>query len=164
VVNSSEMMSAVAKMRAREATLLTAARTLEPSQLQLRMPYIAPITLPPSPLVQNLEANQASEFCKRLSKWIDEFDRTLDAEHEVGVRLVSFGQTVVFHLEGIRCWNPSLILFIGRTDEGHPVELIQHVTQISILLMTLPRRNPGEPKQPIGFLSETSEDNPGHDG
>lgn len=154
MVNSSEMMSAVAKMREMEATLRTNARMSEPSQLQLLMPDIRPIKLPPNPLVQNLEANQASEFGKRLSKWIDEFDLTLDAENEVGVRLVSFGQTVVFHLEGIRSWNPSLILFVGRTEEGHPVELIQHVTQISILLMVLPRKNPKEPKKPIGFKSE----------
>ncbi len=98
--------------------------------------------------------NLASEFYRRLVEWINNFDSTLDAQHEVGVRLVSFGQTVTFHLIDISYWNPSLISFIGTTNEGEPVELIQHVSQISILLMKLPRLNPDKPKKKIGFLSE----------
>lgn len=81
----------------------------------------------------------------------------LDNEHEVGVRLVNFGQTVVFSLEDMRYCDPSLISFIGRTQEGQPVELIQHVNQISILLMKLPRQYPTEPKKPIGFRVEERE-------
>lgn len=81
----------------------------------------------------------------------------LDNEHEVGVRLVNFGQTVVFSLEDMRYCDPSLISFIGRTQEGQPVEFIQHVNQISILLMKLPRQYPAEPKRPIGFRLEERE-------
>lgn len=96
--------------------------------------------------------NLASEFYMRLSKWINDFDSTLDQEHEVGVRLVSFGQTVVFHLEDISYWNPSLISFLGFTEDGQPVELIQHVSQISILLMKLKRPDPTKPRSKIGFI------------
>lgn len=97
--------------------------------------------------------NLASEFHDRLINWINDFDADLDANHEVGVRLVSFGTTVVFHLENIGYWNPSLISFSGKTDDGEPVELIQHVSQISILLMKLPRLDPTQPKKKIGFLN-----------
>jgi len=102
-------------------------------------------------LVKMAQANVASEFHKRLAKWIEGFDATLDNAHEVGVRLVSFGQTVVFHLEGMDSWDPSLILFHGHTEEGQPVELIQHVSQISILLTKLPRADPSKPKHPMGL-------------
>jgi len=98
--------------------------------------------------------NAASEFYTRLVEWINGFDASLDMGHEVGVRLVSFGQAVVFHLEDIGYWDPSLISFRGRTTDDEPVELIQHVSQISILLMKVPRKNPGEPKKPIGFHSD----------
>jgi hypothetical protein len=81
----------------------------------------------------------------------------LDNEHEVGVRVVNFGQTVVFSLEDMRYCDPSLISFIGRTQEGQPVELIQHVNQISILLMKLPRQYPAESKKTIGFRVEERE-------
>ena len=89
------------------------------------LPHIMPPTNP----------NLASEFYERLINWINEFHRSLDDEFEVGVRLVNFGQTVTFHIEDIGYWNPSLISFKGKTEVGEPVELIQHVSQISILLM-----------------------------
>jgi len=105
-------------------------------------------------LVTNAEANYASEFHRRLVKRIADFDASLDSQHEVGIRLVSFGQTVIFHLEDLGYWNPSLITFSGKTDAGDPVELIQHVSQISILLMKLPRKDVSTPKRRIGFDPE----------
>ncbi len=75
----------------------------------------------------------------------------MDKEREVGVRLVSFGQAVVFRLEDLSYWNPSLLSFKGVTENGDPVELIQHVSQISILLMKMKRQNQEVPKRPIVF-------------
>lgn len=106
---------------------------------------------PKSAMAEHVEKNLASEFLKRLQLWIDEFDSDLDQEHEVGVRLVSFGESVIFHLESMGYFNPSLISFCGKLDDGSPVALVQHVSQISILLMSLKRKNPEEPKQPVGF-------------
>ncbi len=108
-------------------------------------------------LVALSQANHASQFYEHLANLIIDFDSKLDNEHEVGVRLVNFGQTVVFSLEDMRYCDPSLISFIGRTQEGQPVELIQNVSQISILLMKLPREYPAEPKTPIGFRVEKKE-------
>jgi hypothetical protein len=107
-------------------------------------------TPPPNP-------NLASAFYERLSQWIADFDKTLDEAHEVGVRLVSFGQSVVFYLTDMGYWNPSLISFKGSMENGQPVELIQHVSQISILLMKLPRKDPTQPKTLIGFGSRDEE-------
>lgn len=95
--------------------------------------------------------NSAESFRERLVSWINDFDKELDSEHEVGVRLVNFGQTVTFHLEKIGHWNPSLISFSGFNDSGEPVELIQHVSQISILLMKVKRRDITKPR--IGFAA-----------
>ncbi len=102
-------------------------------------------------LADTADANLASEFYKKLALWISDFDKGLDGRHEVGVRLVSFGQTLVFHLTDMTYWDPSLISFVGITDDGEPVELIQHISQISILLMKLPRLDTSCPKVPIGF-------------
>lgn len=98
--------------------------------------------------------NLASEFYDRLTKMIEEFDGKLDQTEEVGVRLVSFGQAVTFSVEDLGYWNPSLIRFYGRLEDGTPVELIQHVSQISFLLMAIKRKNPDEPKRKIGFRRE----------
>ena len=112
------------------------------------------IKTPPNPLVVAAQANYASEFHRRLVKWINDFDATLDESHDVGVRLVTFGQAVVFHLENIWYWNPSLIRFSGHMEDGSPVDLIQHVSQISVLLMKLTRTDPSQPKRPIDFTCE----------
>jgi Family of unknown function (DUF6173) len=106
------------------------------------------------PIVGNIESNYASAFHNHLIAWITVFDRKLDNRHEVGVRPVSFGQTVIFHLHSIGYRNPSLIVLKGETAEGDPVELIQHVSQISILLMKLPRKDMAVPKRGIGFYVE----------
>ena len=99
--------------------------------------------------------NMASEFRKRLIEWVNEFDESLDHEHEVGIRLVNFGQTVTFHLDAIGYYNPSLISFSGFMENGDPVELIQHVSQISVLLMKMKRPDPTKPKRTIGFFEDS---------
>lgn len=71
-----------------------------------------------SPLVESLEHNYASAFHERLMKMINDFDAALDQDHEVGARLISFGESLVFHITGIGFWNPSLITFSGTTDDG----------------------------------------------
>ncbi len=96
-------------------------------------------------------ASLASKFAANLRAAILHFEASLDADHEVGMRLVSFGQTITFHVEDVRYHNPSLIFFRGVSSEGHRVELIQHTTQISFLLMALPKADPLQPRRKFGF-------------
>jgi hypothetical protein len=96
-------------------------------------------------------ASTAAEFCARLENQMKHFDAELDAEHEVGVRLVTFGQTITFHVSKLGYHNPSLIFFYGETPEGDKVQLIQHVSQISFVLMAMPKPDPEQPKRPFGF-------------
>ena len=104
-------------------------------------------------LEEERDSHRASGFHKRLVQWINDFHRLLDDEYEAGASLTTFGQSVTFHIENIGYWNPALISFEGLTEEGNPVELIQHINQISILLVKLKRKKLEEPKRPIGFAS-----------
>lgn len=99
-------------------------------------------------------ANLASEFTKKLLAQIYKFDQKLNTDQEVGVKLVSFGQTITFHVTDVGCYDPSLVLFFGCTDDGHRIELIQHVSQISFVLIAVPKLHPEEPKRKIGFIQE----------
>ncbi len=101
------------------------------------------------------QQNFASEFCKKLYEEILEFDANLDNENEVIARLVSFGETIQFSIEGIGFSDPSLIIFSGHTADGSHVQLVQHVNQISILLLSAKRPEPEKPKFPIGFRQIT---------
>jgi hypothetical protein len=106
----------------------------------------------PSPIATVFDDHLASGFYQRLQDLIIDFERDLDDESEVGVRLVNFGQAVTFHLSNIGYWNPSTIWFEGETEGGDAVKLIQNVTQVNVLLMKLPRR-PDVTRKPIGFTS-----------
>jgi hypothetical protein len=113
--------------------------------------------LPNIPVITNVaveiaKANYASKFAELLYKEIQTFDNELGEDFEVGVKLVSFGQTVVFAVHTIEYQNPSLIIFQGNNPEdSSPIKLIQHVTQINFLLTSLLRKEKEKPKQPIGF-------------
>ncbi|WP_222104833.1 DUF6173 family protein [Klebsiella quasivariicola] len=115
--------------------------------LQAHYESLNKFRIPEPPRNQNL----ANEFHRRLICWINDFHRDLDNEHEVGGQLASFGKSIELHFTDIGYWNPSLISFIGQLEDGSPVELIQHVNQINVLLIKKKRLNPDEAKRPIGF-------------
>ncbi len=104
-------------------------------------------------LVNTPKQNLASEFYKRIIQMIHEFDTTLDITQEVGMRLVSFGHTITFNINHVGYSDPSLIIFSGCLEDGSPVNLVQHVSQINFLLMSVKRQNPEQPKIPIGFIN-----------
>ena len=98
-------------------------------------------------------ANSAKAFASRLIREMRKFESELDDNHEVAVRLVTFGQAITFHVSALGYIDPSLVVFHGYTDSNEPVELIQHVNQISFLLMRALRLDPAKPKQQIGFIN-----------
>ena len=83
--------------------------------------------------------NLADAFQQRLVSMINEFNLSIDKDSEVGLQLCNFGQKITFYITDIGYWNPSLIRFYGIDTETHnEVELIQHVSQINVLLIKLP--------------------------
>tara|TARA_B100001059_G_C17627608_1_gene472762 strand:- start:60 stop:479 length:420 start_codon:yes stop_codon:yes gene_type:complete len=122
-----------------------------PKRNMAEMAEVLSRPMPSLPEIKN--PNLASEFHHRLIEWINDFHRGLDDEHEAGAQLVNFGQSITFHIEDIGYWDPSLISFIGKNENGETIKLVQHVSQISILLIGLKRTNLEQPKRPIGFAS-----------
>ncbi len=99
-------------------------------------------------------SENASEFYKRLMSTIKAFDEQLDQMYEVGIRLVSFGQKIQFAVREIGYYNPKLITFSGVLEDCSKVQLIQHVNQISFLLLAVKRKDPDKPKLPIGYSTD----------
>lgn len=98
----------------------------------------------------HLRNNPVIEIREALKNYIETFERELDNDHEVGVRLASFGGVVVFHAQQIGFSKPNVITFFGITDEGEKVQLIQHVTQLNFLLKAVKKRD--EKPNRIGFI------------
>ena len=91
----------------------------------------------------------ADAFYDRLISIIIDFEKNLKYDEEVGARLVSFGENIIIHIDYLGYWNPSLIYFYGRDNNDRGVQLVQHVSQISVLLVKVPRTNPE--RERIGF-------------
>jgi hypothetical protein len=127
---------------------LTRALPADPPAIDRALPY-APLA--PNVQVEIAHANLASAFAEKLRLRIAVFDRSLDEAHEVGARLVTFGQSVVFRPTDILYSNPSLIAFRGVMEDGGPIELVQHVGQISVLLVKVARLDPSKPRRQFGL-------------
>ena len=106
-----------------------------------------PATLPRPPEHAD---NPARWMFERLATYIKQFESTLDDEHEIGARLVSFGHNLTFHIEDMGYYGPDMIVFYGKNDNGEPVQLIQHTSQLSVLLVAV-RKQSQQPRR-IGFI------------
>ncbi len=101
--------------------------------------------------------NPAEWAFVRLSKLIEDFEKGIDKDEEVGATLVGMPGDGTMQIEDVGFWGPDLIMFMGKNSDGKPVRLIQHYTQISVVLNAL--KKPEErPARRIGFqLSELVE-------
>ena len=97
------------------------------------------------------QANYASEFYSRLKQYIIEFEQSLSDHEEVALRLVSFGESIIIHVDDISFSDPSLITFTGTLNSGEKVQLIQHVTQLSFVLMAAKTAKPIQERERIGY-------------
>lgn len=100
---------------------------------------------------EQFERGYANIFYEQLVKEIRNFDNSLDEDHEVGVKLVTYGNTYQFYLTDLGYHNPYLIFFYGILPDGSPIQLIQHVSQINFVLIKLKKLDPEKPKRKIGF-------------
>ena len=87
---------------------------------------------------------------------IRDFEASLDDEHEVALKLASFGQTVTLSVTDIGFANPSTLYFRGFVG-GQRATLMQHMSQLNFLLLAVEKRDPEKPARRIGFV-EPSED------
>ncbi len=99
----------------------------------------------------NESDNPALWTYKRVEKIIQNFEEKLNQDQEIGLRLVSFNDITIY-LDSIGYWGPNIIIFYGASDKGEKVELIQNISQLNILLITLPKTKPES--RSIGFIGE----------
>ena len=94
--------------------------------------------------------NPAEWMFERLVRMIEDFEKGLSDEEEIGGRLVGAPGEGSFHIDDIGFWGPDLIMFFGKNHYGRPVRLIQHYTQLSVLLTAMPKEK--ERPRRIGFV------------
>jgi hypothetical protein len=90
------------------------------------------------------EVFRAEAYYERLAEYVIEFEKNLEEDKEVGVKLVNFGEAITIHVDDIGYCNPRLICFYGTDTNGQKVQLIQHVNQLNFLLIALKREDKKE--------------------
>jgi hypothetical protein len=110
---------------------------------------------PPATLAAAPDPAVAAEWTyRRLITYIVQFERNLDADHEIAGRMVSFGSAIQFHIVDVGYWNPDIITFDGVDPDGNPMKLIQHVSQLNVLLVSARKLQPEAEPRRIGFRLE----------
>ena len=85
-----------------------------------------------------------------LMKEIKEFESHLDDEHEIALKLASFGESITIAVTHIGYYTPSLIVFDGIVN-GSSATLVQHVNQLNFLMLAIPKSEPDRQTRRIGF-------------
>ncbi|GMG81807.1 hypothetical protein LNKW23_10200 [Paralimibaculum aggregatum] len=84
----------------------------------------------------------------RLALYLRKFEEQLDSEHEVGIG-VAGSEAGALHIRGVGYFAPDLVTFYGLDQHGAKTQLIQHVSQLNVMLKAVPKQ--AETAERIGF-------------
>jgi hypothetical protein len=96
------------------------------------------------------EKSPAEWAYERLILYIKTFEEQLDDRHEVAMGFTG-GEAGVLRIEGLGFFAPDLISFYGTDEDGMRTQLVQHVTQLNVMLRALPRAPQRDEPKRIGF-------------
>lgn len=83
---------------------------------------------------------------ERLILYIQNFEKELDNEHEVAMGFAG-GDAGVLRIEGMGYFDPDIVTFYGSDSGGAKTQLVQHVSQLNVLLRAVDK--PSEEAAPI---------------
>ena len=115
-------------------------------------PDVAGTTEVPSEVTETplRDKSPAQWAYERLILYIQNFEQTLDSEHEVAMGFAS-GEAGVIRIEGLGYFDPDIVTFYGSDALGKKTQLIQHVSQLSVVLRALPKESERKEAKRIGF-------------
>ena len=86
----------------------------------------------------------------RLVMYIRQFESQLDGQQEIAMGFAS-DESGVLRIEGLGFFDPDIITFYGRDEDGAKTQLIQHVSQLSVTLRAVPKVTQADAPRRIGF-------------
>lgn len=86
----------------------------------------------------------------RLILYIRNFEHQLDSDQEIAMGFAG-SDAGVLKIEGIGYYDPDMITFYGRDEDGMKTQLIQHVAQLSVMMRAVPKSEPTAAPRRIGF-------------
>lgn len=73
---------------------------------------------------------------EKIMEEISDFEKTLDEDYEIALKLASFGSSVTMAVTSIGYQNPDMLYFYGYVN-GKNAQLIQHVSQLNFLITSM---------------------------
>jgi hypothetical protein len=116
------------------------------------LPVVQPVIPPEDAEEEDPETPYlASDMYNRIVALINKFESDLPEDMQAGGRLVSAGN-ITFSIQDVGFWDPNMIVFYGELSDGSKVELVQHLSQLNLLLVAVKRTDDIEkPRRVIGF-------------
>ena len=100
----------------------------------------------------------ASDMYRRIVALINNFESDMPDDMQAGGRLVSAGN-ITFSIQDVGFWDPNMIVFYGELSDGSHVELVQHLSQLNLLLVAVKRTDDTDkPRRIIGFTKKDERD------
>ena len=100
----------------------------------------------------------ASDMYRRIVALINNFESDRPDDMQAGGRLVSAGN-ITFSIQDVGFWDPNMIVFYGELSDGSHVELVQHLSQLNLLLVAVKRTDDTDkPRRIIGFTTKDEPD------
>ena len=106
-----------------------------------------PAAIAKKPVEQKSPAEWAYQ---RLILYITNFEKTLDNKHEIAMGLTDTGAGVL-RIEGLGYFDPDIVTFYGSDQTGARVQLVQHVSQLNVLMRATLKPETEETARRIGF-------------
>lgn len=114
-------------------------------------PNVAEKPLPRCVAEQPVDKKSPAQWAyERTVLYLKNFEEQLDNEHEVAMGFTG-GNAGVLRIEGMGYFDPDIVTFYGTDTQGARTQLVQHVSQLSVILRALPKAAPGKAPTRIGF-------------
>lgn len=75
---------------------------------------------------------------ERIILYLKNFEERLDNDHEVAICFTG-GDAGVLRIEGMGYFDPDIVTFYGSDPTGAKAQMIQHVSQLNVMLRALPK-------------------------
>jgi len=122
------------------------------SELVQKMPDLsAPVFRVPDLRPPNL----AEYAVKAIYEEIADFEASLDSDHEIGMPVVGGPAGLCVHVREVYRFGSDKLVFVGVDSDHKPVRLIQHLTQLNLLMLAAPKMGPAAVR--IGFHAPSQE-------
>jgi hypothetical protein len=107
--------------------------------------------LPPEMCDEPIEQKSPAQWAyERLVLYIQNFEEQLDGDHEIGMGFAG-GEVGVMRIQGIGFFAPDILTFYGEDMDGAKTQLVQHVSQLNVMLRAAPKESEADEPNRIGF-------------